>query len=147
MDSFGSYKVLWMVQYKDRHLFFFRWLITPFRDNGYLSPRQRKFNQTLSSLRSVVERSIRLLKGRWRKLGLLDHIDLELMVHLILASCVLHNYCLVKDDVDEGYFLDNNDDDDDGSNGSDASNDSTPGGQDGLRAAEDKRVQLMNIVA
>ena len=67
------------------------------------------------------------------------------MVHLILASCVLHNYCLVKDDFDEGYFLDN--DDDDGSNGSDASNDSTPGGRDGLRGAEDKRVQLINIVA
>lgn len=104
----------------------------------------------MSSLRSVVERSIRLLKGRWRKLGLLDHIDLELMVHLILASCVLHNYCLLKDDFDEGYFLDDGDDDDDdnyGSNGSDASNDSTPRGQDGLRAAEAKRVQLMNIVA
>ena len=54
------------------------------------------------------------------------------MVHLILASCVLHNYCLLKDGFDDGYFLDNNDDDDndddDGSNGSDASNDSTPGG-------------------
>ncbi|XP_068712793.1 putative nuclease HARBI1 [Montipora foliosa] len=120
-----------------------RWLITPFRDNGYLSPRQRK-------LRSVVERSIRLLKGRWRKLGLLDHIDLELMVHLILASCVLHNYCLLKDDFDDGYFLDGGDDDDDdnyGSNGSDASNNSTPRARDGLRAAEAKRVQLMNIVA
>ena len=68
------------------------------------------------------------------------------MVHLILASCVLYNYCLLKDDFDEGYFLDN-DDDDDGSNGSDASNDSTPGGRDGLRAAEAKRVQLINIVA
>ncbi|XP_068758073.1 putative nuclease HARBI1 [Montipora capricornis] len=123
-----------------------RWLITPFRDNGNLSPRQRKFNQTLSSLRSVVERSIRLLKGRWRKLGLL----LELMVHLILASCVLHNYCLLKDDFDDGYFLDGGDDDDDdnyGSNGSGASNNSTPRARDGLRAAEAKRVQLMNIVA
>lgn len=57
------------------------------------------------------------------------------MVHLILALCVLHNYCLLKDDFNEGYFLD------------DASNDSTPGGQDGLRAAEAKSVQLMNIVA
>ena len=82
-------------------------------------------------------------------MGFLDHIDLELTVHLILASCVLHNYCLLKDDFDEGYFLDDGDDDHDnyGSNGSDTSNDSTPGGQDGLRAAEAKRVQLMNIVA
>ena len=78
----------------------------------------------------MVERSIRLLKGRWRKLELLDHIDLELIVHLILSSCVLHNYCLLKDDFDEGYFLDNNDDDDDddGSPRSDANDSSTPGG-------------------
>ena len=146
MDSFGYYNGhIW----RERTFCFFRWLITPFRDNGYLSPRQRKFNQTLSSLRSVVEQSIRLLNGCWRKLGFLDHIDLELTVHLILASCVLHNYCLLKDDFDEGYFLDDGDDDHDnyGSNGSDTSNDSTPGGQDGLRAAEAKRVQLMNIVA
>ena len=97
----------------------------------------------------MVERSIRLLKGRWRKLGLLDHIDLELMVHLILSSCVLHNYCLLKDDFDEGYFLDTNDgdDDDDGSPGSDANDSATPGGHDGLRVAEANRVQLMNIVA
>ena len=67
------------------------------------------------------------------------------MVHLILASCVLHNYCLLKDDFDEGYFLDNDDGDD--SNGSDASNYPTPRGRDGLRAAEAKRFQLMNTVA
>ena len=62
----------------------------------------------------------------------------------------MHNYCLLKDDFDEGYFLDGGYDDDDdnyGSNGSDASNNSTPRAQDGLRAAEAKRVQLMNIVA
>ena len=61
----------------------------------------------------------------------------------------MHNYRLLKDDFDGGYFLDNNnvDGDIDGSNGSDASDDSTPRGRDGLRAAEAKRVQLMNIVA
>ena len=37
---------------------FFRWLITPFRDNGHLNARQRQFNTNLSALRSVVERSI-----------------------------------------------------------------------------------------
>ena len=37
------------------------------------------------------------------------------MVHLILASSVLHNYWLLKDDFDEGYFLDDGDDDNYGS--------------------------------
>ena len=45
------------------------------------------------------------LKGRWRKLAMLEHIDVELMVHLILATCVLHNYCLWHDDFDEDYFF------------------------------------------
>ena len=98
----------------------------------------------------MVEQSIRLLKGHWQKLGLLNHIDVELMVNLFLSSSILHNYCVLKDDFDEGYFLDINDDDDDdddGSPGSDANDSSTPGGHDGLRVAEAKRVQFMNIVA
>lgn len=118
--------------------------MTPFRDNGHLTRRQHSFNHKLSSLRSVVERSIRLLKGRWRKCGMLEHIDVQLMVHLILATCVLHNYCLLHDDFDEDYFLDNDDDRDDGND--DACDGCVPGGQDGVRVAEAKRVQLMNIV-
>lgn len=107
-----------------------RWLITPFRDNGHLTRRQQSFNQKLSSLRSLVERSIRLLKGRWRKLGILEHIDIELMVHLIMATCVLHNFCLLHDDFHEDYFLDGDDDgDDDGCDGFDGG---APGGRDGV---------------
>ena len=76
---------------------------------------------------------------------MLEHIDIELMVHLILAVCVLHNFCLVHDDFDEDYFLD--DDCDDGNDDSGNEFDGcAPGGRDGVRAAEAKRVQLMNIV-
>ena len=46
--------------------FVFRWLITPYRDNGHLTRQQRRFNTVLSSLRQKVERAIGLLKGRWR---------------------------------------------------------------------------------
>lgn len=77
-------------------------------------------------------------------MGLLEHIDIELMVHLILASCVLHNFCLLHDDFDEGYFRDNDEDDD--SHESGVSDNSVPGGPDGLRVAEAKRVRLMNII-
>lgn len=66
------------------------------------------------------------------------------MVHLILASCVLHNFFLLHDDFQEGYFLDDGDHDDDGGDDSDGS---TPGGRNGHRVAEAKRVQLMNIIS
>ena len=71
-----------------------RWLITPYRDNGHLTRQQRRFNTVLSSLRQKVERAIGLLKGRWKKLLFLDHMDLQLTVHPIISACVLHNFGL-----------------------------------------------------
>jgi len=65
-------------------------LITPFRDNGHLTRRQRQFNTALSAVCQKVERSFSLLKGRWRKLQYLDHLDLEMAVQIITATCVLH---------------------------------------------------------
>jgi len=79
-------------------IFYFRWLITPYRDNGHLTRQQKRFNRVLSSLRQKVERAIGLLKGRWRKLLYLDHLDLRLAVHLIISACVLHNFCIIHDD-------------------------------------------------
>jgi len=83
-----------------------------------------------------VERSISLLKGRWRKLLFLDHLDLELAVHVIIAACVLHNFCLLHDDFDDGYMGD----DDDGNE------DDDPGHHLPDGRAEQKRTHLMNVV-
>lgn len=88
----------------------------------------QRFNQILSSIRQVVERAIRLLKGRWRKLSLLELLDIELMVHLIMTACVLHNFCILHDDCDENYFLHNDDSGDDGCVGLDGCAPGGPGG-------------------
>lgn len=109
--------------------------MVPFKDNGYLTARQQTFNTALSSLRQKVERSISLLKGRWQKLKYLDHLDLELAVNIIIAACVLHNYCLLHDDFDDVYFLTDDDDDDD--EGSD--------NDDGNISAKQKRLHLMTL--
>ena len=88
-----------------------------------------------------MERSISLLKGRWRKLLTLEHLDLELLVHLIMSACVLHNFCLLHDDFDDSYFL-VHDDGDDGDDGG-----AVAGHLDGgAPAAQAKCVQLMNII-
>ena len=77
----------------------------------------------------------------WRKLLFLDHFDLELEVNIIIVACVLQNVCILNDDFDDGYFLD---DDDDGDGGIDDGHSAgVPGAP---AAAEAKRVQLMNIV-
>ena len=71
----------------------------------------------------------------------LEHMDMELLVNLIMCACVLHNLCLLNNDFDDGYFLD---DDDDGDGGIDDGHSAgVPGAP---AAAEAKRVQLMNIV-
>ena len=46
---------------------------------------------------------------------MLEHIDIEVMVHIILATCVLHKFCFLHDDFHQDYCLgDDGDDDSDG---------------------------------
>lgn len=115
------------------------WLMTPYRNNGHLIADEIFFNTVLSSNRQTVERSIRLLKGRWRKLQHLDHLNQKLIVLLIIGACVLHNICLLCDDFDEGYMLDNDDDDNNFGNNNNA-------GPQNDRLAQQKRNRLKAIV-
>ena len=101
-----------------------------------MTRQQRRFNTVLSSLRQKVERAIGLLKGRWKKLLFLDHMDLQLTVHLIISACVLHNFCIIHDDFYDGYI------DDDGF-GDDDPHDS---GHQPDERAEQKRTHLMNTI-
>ena len=71
----------------------------------------------------------------------LEHMDMELLVNLIMCACVLHNFCLLNDDFDDGYFLD---DDDDGDGRIDDGHGA--GGPGAPAPALAKRIQLMNIV-
>ncbi|XP_011688388.1 PREDICTED: putative nuclease HARBI1 [Wasmannia auropunctata] len=80
-------------------------LLVPFKHNKRLTERQRNFNYCLSSTRMAVERSIGLLKGRFRIL--LDKLHVkrtDLIPNYIMACCVLHNLftnCLTW----EGYRI------------------------------------------
>ena len=58
-----------------------------------------------------------------------------------MAACVLHNFCLVHDDFDEGYFLDGDDDDDDEGN----VDHSLLNGRV-CRLAEQKRAHIANLL-
>lgn len=72
----------------------------PFKDNGALSQNHKIFNYRHSSTRIVVEHAFGLLKGRFRKLQHLHHLDIKISVKCIMVSCILHNICLkYKDDT------------------------------------------------
>ena len=100
-----------------------RWVLTPFRNNGRLTRRQKKYNFVHSSTRMVVERSIGLLKGRFRKLKTQMEVDkIEDAPVIIVAACVLHNICLMDDEDDIEDFMDDNDDDQPCADGEDKRN-------------------------
>lgn len=45
-----------------------KYVMVPFKDNGHLTEREINFNYRLSSARMIVERSLGLLKGRFRSI-------------------------------------------------------------------------------
>lgn len=69
-------------------------LLTPFRNTGNLTEKERKFNLLHSSARSAIERAFGLLKGKFRRLKSLD-ISLEHKIPEVIMSCVrLHNFII-----------------------------------------------------
>ncbi|EZA48117.1 hypothetical protein X777_14403 [Ooceraea biroi] len=73
--------------------------MVPFKDNGHLSDRQKNFN-CLSSARIAIERAFGLWKGRWRNIiDCLPMVTLEKISEYLIATCVLHNICILKDDL------------------------------------------------
>jgi hypothetical protein len=83
------------------------WCITPYRDNGFLTPQQRGFNRALSSARQCVERGIGHLKGRCRRLREIPLHKPGEMCSLITAGCIVHNLCILNEDHIDQY-IDNN---------------------------------------
>ncbi|KAJ8927459.1 hypothetical protein NQ314_020078 [Rhamnusium bicolor] len=73
-------------------------LLVGFKDNGYLTDRQKNFNKTLSKARVIIENAFALLKGRFRRLKYMETIILENTVTIILTASILHNICILNDD-------------------------------------------------
>ncbi|XP_051156252.1 putative nuclease HARBI1 isoform X1 [Leptopilina boulardi] len=88
-----------------------RHLLTPFKDNGHLTPAEINYNKVLSKTRIIVENTFALLKGRFRRLKFLYLQNVKYASLIILACCVLHNIC-----IDFGDEIDVEDADVDGDN-------------------------------
>ncbi|KAJ8929175.1 hypothetical protein NQ314_018158 [Rhamnusium bicolor] len=72
-------------------------LLTPFRDTGQLSRRQRNYNYLLSKNRYLAEHSFGIMKHRFRQLYHLKLRCIRDIVHFIRAYAVLHNIAIEDD--------------------------------------------------
>lgn len=78
------------------------YLITPFKNFGNLSQRQKLFNRKLSSSRVKIEQAFGLLFGRFRRLKKMYLKRTDKIPLYVLAACILHNLCIIqKDEIDE----------------------------------------------
>jgi len=82
--------------------------MVPFEDNGQLTERQKNFNFCQALARNAVERCFSLLKDRMRSLmHCLPMKTVDFMAEYIVACCVLHNICVLKNDELEMLIADN----------------------------------------
>ena len=72
-------------------------LVTPFKDYGNLSAKKVKFNYLHSATRIVVENAFGLLKSRFRRLRFFESPSIPFITNCVVAACVLHNICLLKE--------------------------------------------------
>ncbi|XP_004923242.2 uncharacterized protein LOC101744739 [Bombyx mori] len=75
------------------------WLVPPFRENKRLTPQQREFNALHASARKLGDRAFILLKARFRRIKLFTvYRNIAFITDMIVAACILHNYCLNEND-------------------------------------------------
>lgn len=85
-----------------------RWILKPYARHINLNREEIHFNYVVSRARSVVERGFGMLKTRWRCLLKKMEQKLNNVPVIIMACCVLHNFCQDRGeelDADENNFL------------------------------------------
>ena len=81
------------------------YLMSPYRTRARtLSECEKKFNTHLASKRSVIERAFGLLGLRFPRITHLKCKSNNKRIKVVVATCVLHNWCLMEDDDDETVF-------------------------------------------
>lgn len=74
-------------------------LLVPFKDNGHLNEIQKCFNKKHSQTRVIIENTFALLKGRFRRLKLLEAVRPDHLPLIVICACILHNICLSLEDL------------------------------------------------
>ena len=73
-------------------------LLTPYKRHKKLHADEKRFNKIHSQTRVVVETAFGALKSRWRSLEHDFALDLSILPDIVMASCILHNLCILQHD-------------------------------------------------
>ena len=74
------------------------WLIKGYPENINTPRIQRRFNYHLSRARMTVENTFGHWKGRFRRFLKRVDMDVEGVVKVVAASCVIHNICEMRNE-------------------------------------------------
>lgn len=75
------------------------WLLIPYKDYGNLNHAEVNFNKKFCGTRVYIENAFGLLKGRFRQLFEVHMHSVDKINKFIIACCVLHNFCIDKNDL------------------------------------------------
>ena len=70
----------------------FPFIVTPRRDNGFLTGADLRHNTDVSRGKAIVEQAFGRMKCKWRRLRDLQNTRTGTGVKIILAACYLHNF-------------------------------------------------------
>ena len=84
-----------------------RWLIKPYPESANMPVEDRDINYKLSCARIAVETAFGLLKGDGESC-FMQHQEgfIENIQDVIAACCVLHNFCILHNEIFDNYDLD-----------------------------------------
>lgn len=72
---------------------------------------QKRHNTIHSKTHIVIEHTFGLIKSRWRILKYINVNNVIKAVNIIVACCILHNYCYINNDIWNEYEANENGDD------------------------------------
>lgn len=76
-----------------------------------------RYNAVHSKTRIAIENTFGLIKSRWRILKYINVNSVIKAVNIIVACCVLHNYCYISNDIWNDYYeIEDENDEENGQN-------------------------------
>ncbi|KAL7376988.1 hypothetical protein ABVT39_019411 [Epinephelus coioides] len=73
-------------------------LMKPYRDNGHLTARQRRFNRKLNAARVAIAHAFGIMKSKFRRLKCLHMKTVAHIIATVTTCYILHNICLDSGD-------------------------------------------------